>query len=301
MLPAPASLRREALAMVLREVPAVRREAHIAGLLAAERAGRADLGGLFVARRAGELIGAVWAQVLPGRVASVWPAVVQEGVPDAISDGLLAALVQWLGGQEVRVAQTLLAVDASQQRAQLAARGFLHLADLLYMVSLAADFPAREPETRLQFDAAMPAETARLAGILERTYEQTLDCPQLNDVRDVNDVLAGYRTCGTFDPQRWLIARTGASDVGCLLLTDHAALDQWEIVYAGLVPEARGQGYGLMMARHAQRLSRVAGRARLVLAVDAANAPAVKMYERAGFVVWDRRRALVRIFPDGGS
>ena len=114
-------------------------------------------------------------------------------------------------------------------------------------------------------------------------------------------MLAGYRACGTFDPRRWLIAAVGGADVGCLLLADHAADDQWEIVYAGLLPEAHGRGYGLLMAQHARRLARAAGRARLVLAVDAANVPAVKMYERAGFVAWDRRSAIVRIFPDGGS
>jgi ribosomal protein S18 acetylase RimI-like enzyme len=247
------------------------------------------------------LLGAAWAQVQPGRVASVWPAVIREEAPAATSDALLAATVEWLGRQGVRLAQVLLAVDASRQRTELSAHGFANLADLFYMVCLAGRFPDSEPDSRVQFEPVSPTAPARLAEIVERTYERTLDCPQLNGVRDVADVLAGYRACGTFDPRRWLIARVVGADVGCLLLADHAADDQWEIVYAGLVPEARGRGYGLLMAQHAQGLARAAGRARLVLAVDAANVPAVKMYERAGFVAWDRRSALVRIFPDGGS
>ena len=47
------------------------------------------------------------------------------------------------------------------------------------------------------------------------------------------------------------------------------------------------------------KLDALAGRAnrgRLVLAVDAANVPAVAMYRAAGFQVWDRRRAFFRLF-----
>jgi ribosomal protein S18 acetylase RimI-like enzyme len=301
ILPAPASSRREALAMVLREVPDARRGEHIAGLLAAEQAGRIDLGRLLIARQADQLLGAVWAQIQPGRVASLWPPVAKDDAPETTNDALLSAMVQWLGRQDVRLAQVLLPVDASRQRAQFAAHGFDHLADLFYMVSLSAGFPEHEPQSALQFQPVSATEPARLAEIVERTYERTLDCPQLNGVRDITDVLAGYRACGEFDPRHWLIVCAGGVDIGCLLLADHAADDQWEIVYAGLVPAARGRGYGRLMARHAQFLARAAARARLVLAVDATNIPAVKMYERAGFVAWDRRSALVRIFPGGGS
>ena len=94
------------------------------------------------------------------------------------------------------------------------------------------------------------------------SYEGTLDCPALNGVRDLPDVLASYRACGEFDPaERWFIACRGERDVGCLLLADHPDADQWEIVYVGLVPEERGRGSGLALTRHAQWLARQAGRA----------------------------------------
>ena len=161
-------------------------------------------------------------------------------------------------------------------------------------------FPDSPPKSAWTIEPAPRTDDSRLAAIIERTYEGTLDCPQLNGVRDVHDVLAGYRACGKFDPARWLIARRGDCDVGCLLLTDHPDEDQWELVYAGLVPAERGHGAGLALAEHAQFLTRQAGRARMVLAVDAANAPAVTTYERVGFVTWDRRSAQLRVFPRGG-
>jgi ribosomal protein S18 acetylase RimI-like enzyme len=93
-----------------------------------------------------------------------------------------------------------------------------------------------------------------------------------------------------------LIARRGQRDVGCLLLADHPLQNQWELVYMGIVPEARGMRLGLAVTRHAQRLAHGAGRERLVLAVDAANAPALELYRRAGFLAWDQRRVFLKIF-----
>jgi RimJ/RimL family protein N-acetyltransferase len=109
-------------------------------------------------------------------------------------------------------------------------------------------------------------------------------------------VLTGYQATGRFDPGHWRIVRSDGRDVGCLLLADHPAADQWELVYMGLVPAARGHGLGAEMIRFSQYLTGQAGRGRLVLAVDADNAPALALYASAGFLRWDRRSAFLRIF-----
>jgi ribosomal protein S18 acetylase RimI-like enzyme len=67
-------------------------------------------------------------------------------------------------------------------------------------------------------------------------------------------------------------------------------------MYMGLVPAARGHGWGGQIARYAQWLARCADVNRIVLAVDAANKPAVEMYRRSGFETWERRAVYVR-FP----
>ena len=72
-------------------------------------------------------------------------------------------------------------------------------------------------------------------------------------------------------------------DVGCLLIADWPQNDQWELIYMGVVPEARGRGYGVAVVRQAQWLAGCAGRQRLVLAVDTANEPAMRVYAAAGF------------------
>ncbi len=87
---------------------------------------------------------------------------------------------------------------------------------------------------------------------------------------------------------------------GCLLLTDHPEHKQWELVYVGLSAEFRGRGWGVEAVRRAQSLAgtRPACHGCLLLAVDAANEPAIAMYGEAGFTAWDRRSVLVRLLKD---
>jgi ribosomal protein S18 acetylase RimI-like enzyme len=143
-----------------------------------------------------------------------------------------------------------------------------------------------------------PGQKSRLAELIERTYEGTQDCPVLNGVRTTDDVVAGYRAVGEFRPENWLIASDRERDVACLLLADHPAFDQLELVYLGVIPQARGSGLGYVLTRHAQWMARQAGRGKLVLAVDADNAPALRLYAQAGFQSWDRRSVLVALRPD---
>jgi ribosomal protein S18 acetylase RimI-like enzyme len=127
--------------------------------------------------------------------------------------------------------------------------------------------------------------------VLGRTYEGTLDCPSIDGQRAPADILEGYASTGVFRPEHWLMAKHEDAAVGCLLLADHPP-DQLELVYMGLVPAARGRHWGTWLVRQAQWLARQAGRQRLVVAVDLANTPAVKLYRAEGFVKWETRKAV---------
>lgn len=293
---APRLFERRALELVLRYVSSRTRGEQVARLVSAARSGRISLDGLLIARRGNELAGAVWTQRQPGRVASLFPPVAARADLQDCVEALLAAAIEQLSAEDIQLAQSLLKDDAGEDAALLLRHGFHRLADLLYMVSLAKDFPTAAPASDLQFVPAPADDERRLAAICERTYEGTLDCPPLNGVRSSADVLAGYRAIGSHQPSLWSIARVDGADVGCLLLADHPDDDQCEIVYAGLVPEARGRGLGVTLTRHAQWQTGQLGRARLVLAVDSANAPAIAAYSAAKFIVWDRRCALFRVF-----
>jgi mycothiol synthase len=288
----------EALECVFQELgtPADR-AAQAAKVIDEARRSGAGLPGLIEARREGRLIGAIWAQLQPGRSAAVWPPRSTTNEP-GVEKILLAAAVDYLSGQDVGFAQALLSAEDSTNGSWLLEAGFEHAADLLYLASLQNVFPRQRPASELEFEPYVPENHARLEHVVEKTYQQTLDCPALNGMRSVAEVLSDYRLTGVFDPQRWLIVRHAGQDIGCLLLADHPDGGHWELVYMGLTPEARGHGWGAAIVRHAQYLTGAAGRARLMLAVDGANTPAVKMYEATGFLIWERRSVYLKRFAD---
>jgi ribosomal protein S18 acetylase RimI-like enzyme len=253
-----------------------------------------SLGGLIEARRNRQLVGAVFSQVEPGKTAALWLPRLIGGEPESTAGALLTAIWNFLSWQSVVLARVVLPMVDKYERTILRSGGIRHLADLLYLVGPKDSFPTARPRTQLDFEAYSAANHHRMAQVLEATYEGTLDCPGLDGVRDVEDVLASYRSTGLFDPRYWLLVRQEHRDVGCLLLADHPRHDNMELLYLGLIPAARGHGWGRRLVRYAQWLARLAGRRRLVLAVDAANAPALQTYMGVGFQAWRRRRLYVK-------
>lgn len=284
-----------ALRLALRQLPAAERQRAIEQVLA----GREPAAEVLAATRAGALVGALWIQEQPGHTASVCPPQLIDGESGHTAVALLNTAAEQLRRREVVLVQVLLETDSGADFQRFLTAGFQHVCDLLYLVSQAGTFPTAPPAAEFEFVPVGEVEMPRLAAVLERTYERTLDCPRLNGVRAIGDVLAGYRASGPLAPERWLLCRRGQQDIGCLLLADHPQGNQWELVYMGLLPEVRGQGWGTAVVRHAQWLARGAGRARLVLAVDAANQPAIAAYAEAGFLAWDRRSVLLKVLTAG--
>lgn len=296
---APAEELEASLQLALRSISPEQRSRQVDSALADWRSGRIEGGTLLEGRRGDRRVAAVHWQLQPGRTAVLWPPGVVPGEPTATADHLFEAALQELARQPVRIAQVLLEQVSQSDAALLASHGFAFLADLLYLVSLPVEFPRKCPSGPLKFDEYSEGNHPRLASLVEATYQGTRDCPGLDHVRDIEDVLAGYRASGVFQPAHWLVARCGSDDVGCLLLSDYPDQGNMELVYMGLVPSARGKGWGRHLVRHAQWLTAEAGRPRLVLAVDAANEPAIEVYTGCGFQAWDRRTAFLKVFETG--
>jgi mycothiol synthase len=244
--------------------------------------------------------GLAWAQLHVGRAASLHGPVVR-AEDQRLAKQLVAVAVSEARRSGVRIVQALRDLESTPQTQALLDADFEHSTDLLYMFCDVAKVSPLPPDTALSFDASNVTEEARLKKVIERTYVDSLDCPSVDGVRTVDEVLAGYRATGIFDPSRWLIvARTDSGcgkkiDIGCLLLADHPATEQFELVYMGVVPEERGRGWGGEIVRQALWRTHVAERKRMVLAVDAANKPGVFMYASAGFHTFEQKALYLRV------
>jgi ribosomal protein S18 acetylase RimI-like enzyme len=252
--------------------------------------------GLLVAAPVGpggetQINAAVWIQPTPGNTAVIWP-------PPPAKVGayeLLEAAACFCDQRSIALAQMIVAEQDGFSATRLHSCGFARLADLVYLY---AELPAQLPAAQNKDLAFIPSageEAARFAGVIEQTYQETKDCPALDGVRTMADVLVGYRAQGRHHPEHWYLVQSGGSDVGALILASHPASQNWELVYMGVTPQARGMGFGRRIVEFALRRATNAGGQRLVLAVDAANAPALNVYRAAGFIEWDRRTVYARL------
>ncbi|HEX4149199.1 MAG TPA: GNAT family N-acetyltransferase [Pirellulales bacterium] len=275
-------------------LPQPNRAQHIANLLADSTDGDHRWCGLMVARRAGAIVGAMWANIEPQQAANVWPPRLTAGETDELAQRLLAAGLAEIEVRGIKLAQALVAPSDADDQRRLSAAGFRPLAELVYLMSSRPPEGDQPPASPLEFQRYVPADRARMEAIIDRTYIQSLDCPGLDGLRSGGEALKEYRGSAVSEPAHWFFVRSAGADIGCLLLAEHPELDQFELVYMGLVSEARGQARGGHVVRYAQWLAGRVGRRHLVLAVDSANAPALGMYEAAGMIAWDRRKVLLR-------
>jgi ribosomal protein S18 acetylase RimI-like enzyme len=291
----------EAISLVLVDMAPSQRRAIAATLAHFEDAAELANEPLFVALNDKQFYGASWGQRQSGNYAVFWPPQLVTGNDEATARRLAEAVVRSLDETIVEMTQVLISDEQSDLIGVLKHVGFRHLADLLYLACEAHRFPSETVrEAHIDFVPYGGPLRSRLLQLIERTYEQTLDCTALNGVRDVDNVINGYQSTGVFNPQNWMIVRANGEDVGVLLLADHPAAGHWELMYMGLVPEVRGKHWGQQITQHAQWLAGQAGVERIVLAVDSTNLPALRMYRSTGFEIWDKRTVFVR-FPGGGT
>ncbi|WP_254507828.1 GNAT family N-acetyltransferase [Anatilimnocola floriformis] len=254
-------------------------------------------------REANQLpLGAVLVECLPGRAAVVMTPQIDALLPVSQRDELASALLLALDGvlqqQKILLAQALTERREHPTTAIFQAAGYRVASDLLY---LAADLTGAAnrripgfPIQPLELVAVSHDEDARWIRLIEQTYEKTLDCPAVDGLRPTRHVLQEYRDIGVPRTDWWFIARYNSEDIGCLILADHRPAAHAELVYMGLTPDMRGRGWGVHLAHQAQLIAATSGAQHLVLSVDAANLPALRHYQTAGFKFLEQRTVLVK-------
>ncbi|MCX5672276.1 MAG: GNAT family N-acetyltransferase [Planctomycetota bacterium] len=125
------------------------------------------------------------------------------------------------------------------------------------------------------------------------TYRESLDCPKLTGLRPINDTIATHKHTGTFRPRTWRLAIAEGKPTGVVLVSENQG--RGDLVYLGVVPEARRRGIGRALMDRAIRDTAEVGLPQMGLAVDVSNIPAMRLYERAGFR--EIRRRLAHFVP----
>jgi GNAT superfamily N-acetyltransferase len=318
----PPAERATALEVLYQRMPCSLRPRLIADVLSEVSSGQVDLSGLWIARQrswgltggwgfsSDRIIGALLTQGLAGRAAAVWaPEVSSTLWRGAIAAALVRAALADLQSRGFRIAQAVLDESANRLGAiDLARGGMPRVTELLYLerdTKIPLPPPAQSPETpagslpQLKWRSFNPAHEAEFRTILQATYTSSLDMPELEGVRSLDDVIEGHRATGRFVPERWRLGQIPGEPAAAvvLLLAEVPDRDVWEVVYLGLTQAARGRGLGRAAIQQALDLARPHV-SRLELAVDLRNHPATRLYEASGFVPFDRRSVHLAVFPE---
>lgn len=288
--PAKASEWPAAFQLLFRHLGSAERDTRIANGLRLAATGELTPDGIVVVHGAAGLVGAVVCVPLAGAGGLVWPpGVVEQPGRAEIEDQLVQVGLSWLRGRGIKVAQALLAPAEASRAESLQRNGFRYTTRLQYL---------RHDLDKLSNTAATigftvqnyhPSLAAVFHETLLRTYEDTLDCPELNGARTVEEIVAGHQAQGEFDPGRWWLARLGDQPVGVLLATKMFDSLAWDLSYVGVVPQARRRGLARALTQLALAQARKAGASQLNVAVDVRNQPARHLYASLGFSATEQR------------
>lgn len=256
---------------------------------------------LAIATKGGELYGAGWVQPLVGRVATLWLPQFTSRASRDMERRLAAFALQAARSLPIELVQTLIEPERSADGELLEQLGFRRLAELQFLHwDLRAAQPAATIDPDLTFHPCANQNRPLLKRLLAESYHETLDCPQLEGLRQLDDTIDGYQSVGNHVPDLWWTVHWREEPVGVVLLNPYGDSSHWELVYMGISPAARGRGLGRQLLEKIRQEGSRAGVEQVLLAVDADNWPARRIYEAAGFRPWGARLAYLQPFSDRG-
>ncbi|MEM6393846.1 MAG: hypothetical protein AAF797_13820, partial [Planctomycetota bacterium] len=181
------------------------------------------------------------------------------GLVDEVSTRLLGGADPSDGNAvSVRIVQALLDPGQVLEQETLSHAGFSRLAKLVYMartlepgrrggrggeLDLAGALPSDSTEVAPGWEERgySPLTHAAFASAVLASYEDTQDCPGLLGLRTIEEVLAGHRATGRFDPSLWRVVMVGDEPAAVIMLAAVGLLGGGAPSDAG---EAKGVGGG---------------------------------------------------------
>lgn len=250
----------------------------------------------------GRMTAAVTCMESPGRTAMLLlPSHLDPQSETAVFNEILPAIIEHEARRDFRLLQSLLELNEHRNRHLLEALGFWQIAELHYLErrlldadvfieqEKQCDFSTQEWKW-IHYDSSRHLDFARL---ISATYQDSLDCQGLSDLRDIEDVLTGHKGVGRFDPQRWRLLLHNDDPAACILFGENPLQPIWELVYMGVHPKHRGRGLGHYVLTEGLAFAYRQKSQAVTLAVDARNTPARRLYESCGFTQTCARRAMM--------
>ncbi|MEM6504893.1 MAG: GNAT family N-acetyltransferase [Planctomycetota bacterium] len=215
--------------------------------------------------------------------------------------GLIRAVCEGPGRSGVSVIQSLIDPGQVVEGQVLERAGLSRLAKLIYMQKSIEPGEHRVPRPLALGGCENPtiatysdASHADFARAIEASYVDTLDCPGLVGMRQTDQIIAGHKGTGRFNPRNWLGYFDEAGEpIAVLLLAEVAQGSGMELVYLGVSKPYRGKRIGSTLMSFAVSETARLGGTRLYLAVDDRNDPAVRLYTSMGFRASTRKVAYV--------
>jgi ribosomal protein S18 acetylase RimI-like enzyme len=261
--------------------------------LAAKR--HIDLSQIWVARAPAGLVWAALPVVNPGKTMLLFTPAQERQPPPIGATVLLSKLCTHYSDRGVHWAQVLIEPVHSAARRFFAHHGFSEIAELIYLQGHAhrSSKPAKLAAA-MHWQTYGPDTHGLFAQTILQSYRDSLDCPRLSGLRHIEDIIAGHKATGEFDPALWRLLCENGQPRGVLLLSRIVMTDALELVYLGLPPEARGRGLGNLLMQEAMHLILRDNRRRLTLAVDSLNVPALRLYYGHGMQRLASKIAMIR-------
>src|SRR5262249_42085450 len=138
----------------------------------------------------------------------------------ATEDALLATAAAELRQEGQKLAYVVFPTVVDETEAAPFSRaGFRPITELLYQQRALEDVAAAVPPDELRL-VPFQEQPQRFAETLLATYEGTLDCPEMDGLRTLQEILKGHANAGTGGVSRWRLLERDDAAVGVLMLAE---------------------------------------------------------------------------------
>ncbi|HVJ69093.1 MAG TPA: GNAT family N-acetyltransferase [Caulifigura sp.] len=228
----------------------------------------------------------------PGRVGLVFPLALDRPTSE-VPGRLISAALDRLRRAGAAFAQLVAPLEQAEVAEPFIDSGFTVLTDaLMLQLSLPPETSAANRDCLDAIACGPENDRTPLLELIRRVNVGSLDCPELDALRSCEDLLDAHAGHAQDGRARWWRFEHQGKDVGLLLACVAEDAAAWEILFFGVVPEQRGQGYGRKMLEQFQSIA-----AREITAIraglDSRNAFAARVYEDAGYAELGRLRVWI--------